>query len=133
MLDTNGQRPFIAYAPVQTDKTMESMAELKRELTEYLGDNPATDEELEKVKDNATLSLPGRWETSAAVLQDIGQIVTYDLPDDYWDTYAQNVRGLSLEPDQLSGRPGHQARQPGLGGGRRSRKDRIRNSRARMG
>lgn len=112
MLSTRGQRPFIAYAPVQTDKTMESMAELKRELVEYLGDNPATPEELEKVKDNNTLSLPGRWETASAVLSDIGQIVTYDLPDDYWDNYAQNVRDLSLEqindaasavikPDQL--------------------------------
>jgi zinc protease len=97
MLDTKGQRPFIGYAPVQTDKTMESMAELKRELSEFLDARPATDDELEKVKDNATLSLPGRWETSAAVLQDIGQIVTYNLPDDYWNTYASNVRRLSLD------------------------------------
>lgn len=97
ILSTKAQRPFIAYAPVQTDKTMESMAELKRELVEFLGDNPATQEELEKVKDNNTLSLPGRWETASAVLQDIGKIVTYDLPDDYWDTYADKVRGLSLK------------------------------------
>ncbi len=97
LISTKGQRPYIAYAPVQTDKTMESMAEIKRELKEYLGDNPATDEELEKVKNNNTLSLPGRWETASAVLRDIGEIVTYDLPDDYWDTYADNVRNLSLE------------------------------------
>ncbi len=97
VLSTKGQRPYIAYAPVQTDKTMESMAEIKRELVEYLGDNPATDEELSKVKDNNTLSLPGRWETANAVLRDIGEIVAYDLPDDYWDTYADNVRNLSLE------------------------------------
>ena len=97
MLDTKGQRPFIAYAPVQTDKTMESMAEIKRELTEYLGDNPATEEEIDKVKNNNTLSLPGRWETAAAVLRDIGEIVTYDLPDDYWDTYADKVRNISGE------------------------------------
>ena len=97
MLDTEGQRPFIAYAPVQTDKTMESMAELKRELVEFLGDNPASDEELAKVKDNNTLSLPGRWETASAVLSDIGAIVTYGLEDDYWNTYAQNVRDLSLD------------------------------------
>ncbi|MEE8078137.1 MAG: insulinase family protein, partial [Pseudomonadales bacterium] len=95
LLDTKGQRPFIAYAPVQTDKTMESMAEVKRELVEYLGDNPATDEEIDKVKSNNTLSLPGRWETAAAVLRDISEIVTYDLPDDYWDTYADNVRNVS--------------------------------------
>ena len=97
LLDTKAQRPFIAYAPVQTDKTMESMAEIKRELTEYLGDNPATEEEIDKVKSNNTLSLPGRWETAAAVLRDIGEIVTYDLPDDYWDTYADNVRNVSGE------------------------------------
>ncbi len=112
LLDTKGQRPFIAYAPVQTDKTMESMAEIKRELVEYLGDNPATDEEINKVKSNNTLSLPGRWETAAAVLRDIGEIVNYDLPDDYWDTYADNVRNVSagqiaeaadavIKPDKL--------------------------------
>jgi len=82
---------------VQTDKTMESMAEIKRELVEYLSDNPATDEELSKVKSNNTLSLPGRWETANAVLRDIGIIVAYDLPDDYWDTYVANVRGVTLD------------------------------------
>ena len=95
LLATAGQRPFIAYAPVQTDKTMESMAEIKRELVEYLGDNPPTDEEIAKVKSNNTLSLPGRWETANAVLRDISEIVTYNLPDDYWDTYAENVRNVS--------------------------------------
>jgi zinc protease len=97
LMNTKGQRPFIAYAPVQTDKTMESMAEIRRELVEYLGENPATAEELSKVKDNSTLSLPGRWETSNAVLRDISEIVTYDLPDNYWDTYADSVRDLSQE------------------------------------
>jgi zinc protease len=97
VLSTKGQRPYIAYAPVQTDKTMESMAEIKRELVEYLGSNPATDEELSKVQSNNTLSLPGRWETANAVLRDISVIVAYDLPDDYWDTYVANIRNVTLE------------------------------------
>lgn len=97
LLDTRGQRPFIVYAPVQTDKTMESIAEIRRELTEYLGDSPATEEEMDKVKANNTLSLPGRWETGAAVLRDIGEIVSFDLPDNYWDTYASSVRNLTTE------------------------------------
>jgi zinc protease len=87
----------MAYAPVQTDKTMESMAELRRELGEYLRQHPPTADELNKVKDNNTLSLPGRWETANAVLRDIGEIVTFELPDNYWDTYAERVRGLSLD------------------------------------
>jgi zinc protease len=97
VLSTKGQRPYIAYAPVQTDKTMESMAEIKRELVEYLGDNPATGEELSKVQSKNTLSLPGRWETANAILRDISVIVAYDLPDDYWDTYVSNVRNVTLE------------------------------------
>jgi len=97
MLDTRGQRPFIVYAPVQTDKTMESIAEIRRELNEYLGDRPATGAELDKVKDANTLSLPGRWESGGAVLGDLASLVTYDLPDDYWDDYADEVRGLSLD------------------------------------
>lgn len=96
LIDTRAQRPFLAYAPVQTDKTAESMAELRRELVEYLGDSPPTDDELQKVKDNNTLSLPGRWETGSAVLEDIGQIVTYDLPDDFWDNYVDTVRNVDL-------------------------------------
>jgi zinc protease len=97
LLSAKGPRPFIAYAPVQTDKTMESMVELKRELTEYLSNNPPTEDELERVVASSTLSLPGRWETASAVLEDIAEIVTYDLPDDYWDTYAGRVRNLSVD------------------------------------
>ena len=97
LISTKGQRLFITYAPVQTDKTVESIAEIKRELVEYLSGKPATNEELSKVKDNNTFSLPGRWETANAVLRDIEEIVTYDLPDNYWDTYAGNVRSLSLD------------------------------------
>jgi zinc protease len=100
LVDTRGQRPFIVYAPVQTDKTRESIAEIRRELNEYLGDNPATPEEIEKVKANNTLSLPGRWETAAAVLRDIGEIVDFGLADNYWDTYADSVRSLS--PEEVS-------------------------------
>ena len=97
LLPAKGPRPFIAYAPVQTDKTMESMAELKRELTEYVGANPPTEDELQRVIASSTLSLPGRWETASAVLGDIAELVTYDLPDDYWDTYADRVRTLTTD------------------------------------
>ena len=95
LLQTKGQRPFIAYAPVQTDKTAESIIEIKQELLEFLTTNPVTEDELQKVKDNNTLSLPGRWETVRAISSDLSQIITYGLPDDYWDTYTNKVRNLS--------------------------------------
>ncbi|MEM9208036.1 MAG: insulinase family protein, partial [Pseudomonadota bacterium] len=64
---------------------------------EYLGGNPATEDELNKIKDNNTLSLAGRWESGGAVLSDIAQIVTNELPDDYWDSYVDTVRNVTLD------------------------------------
>jgi len=45
-----GQRPFIAYAPVQTDKTRESLVELNKELRGIRGEQPITDEALKKAQ-----------------------------------------------------------------------------------
>jgi zinc protease len=97
LLSAEGPRLFIAYAPVQTDKTGESMKEIGLELRGFLNEQPPTEAELTKVKRAQTLSLPGRWETASAVLGDIAEIVTYDLPDDYWDTYPVQVRNLTVE------------------------------------
>ena len=96
--DAAGQRPFIILAPVQTDRTAESMAEIDKEIGSIRsgGDRPPTAEELARVKDQQTLTLPGRWETNRAVMADLVQMVRFGLPDDYWATYASSVRGLSL-------------------------------------
>jgi zinc protease len=91
-----GERPFIAYAPVQTDKTKESMAEIGKELREMLGEKPATAEELAKVQNSQTLELPGSWETMDAVARSIGDIIQYGLPEDYFQTYPDKVRALTL-------------------------------------
>lgn len=96
VIDARGQRPFIVNAPVQTDKTKESMQEILGELTGIRESRPVTSDELGKAKDLRTLTLPGRWETNAAVSQDIVSMVRYDLPDDYYDTYAANVRALDI-------------------------------------
>ena len=95
--NAKGQRPFIAYAPVQTDKTKESMIEIRKELAGIVGGMPVTAEELDTAKASRTLSLPGRWETSAAVLGDLSEVVEYGLPDDYWDRYAGAMNAVSAE------------------------------------
>ena len=98
LIDAAGQRPFFVFAPVQTDRTAESMAEIDKETSSIRsgGDRPPTAEELARVKDQRTLTLPGRWETNRAVMADLVQMVRFGLPDDYWATYASSVRGLSL-------------------------------------
>ena len=93
--DARGQRPFIAYAPVQTDKTKESMIEVDRELRGILGPKPVTADELSKAQANLTLTLPGNWETMDAVLGSLEQMVSFGLDDRYFETYAQRVRSLT--------------------------------------
>ena len=90
------QRPYFAYAPVQSDKTKETMIELKKELSDIMEKRPATQDELSKVQNSLTLQLPGRWETIDAVIGSISSLVNYDLPDNYYDTYPQKIRELSL-------------------------------------
>ncbi|MDB6017918.1 MAG: peptidase domain protein [Pedosphaera sp.] len=112
MSAARGQRPFIAYAPVQTDKTKESMVELDKELHGILGSRPITEDELGTAQKNKTLKLPGTWETNDKVSDSISEIVRFGLPEDYFTTYPDKVRSLSVDdlmkaaikvvhPDQL--------------------------------
>jgi zinc protease len=89
-----GQRPFIAFAPVQTDKTKESMTEMNKEFRGILGDKPLTAEELANIQANETLSLPGSRETVDEVGASIVDLIHFGLPDDYYETFAGKVRAL---------------------------------------
>ena len=94
--DARSQRPFYAIAPVQTDKTKESLAEINKELRGILSEKPPTAEELAKVQANETLSLPGSRETMSEVANSIETLVEYGLPDDYYEKYAGRVRALQI-------------------------------------
>ena len=97
IVDAAAQRPFIISAPVQTDKTADSVAELRRELRGYLSDAPGTNEELARVRDSNTRSLPGRWETIGAVSGSLAELVRFEFPDDYWNTFAARTNALELD------------------------------------
>ncbi len=94
LFGARGQRPFIAFAPVQTDKTKESMVEMTKEFHGIRGEHPLSADELARIQANETLSLPGSRETLEAVGQSIIDLVQFGLPDDYYETYAGKVRAL---------------------------------------
>ena len=95
ILDARGQRPFITLAWVQSDKTKESMAEIRKEFRDVLGPRPFTATELKDIQANETLRLPGSYETMAAVGTSLCNIVQFGLPDDYYETYPRKVRSLT--------------------------------------
>ncbi|MEO1311379.1 MAG: pitrilysin family protein, partial [Pseudomonadota bacterium] len=78
-----GQRPWLVYAPVQTDKTAASLSEIVKEVEGYLGDNPATADELRLVTLDAIRSLPGSFETAGNVLGSLTTSGRYGRPLDY--------------------------------------------------
>ncbi len=96
IVDTQAQRPFLAIAPVQADKTAEAMVEIKRELDDFVAGRPPTAKEVATSKNGSTLTLPGRWETSRSVARDIAALVRFHLPDDYWSRYAELVARLTV-------------------------------------
>ncbi|MGI9107415.1 MAG: M16 family metallopeptidase [Pyrinomonadaceae bacterium] len=90
-----GQRPFIVIAPVQTDKTKESMIEVARELRGVAGERPLAGEEYASIMRNMTLRLPGRFETLNALEGAAIEMINYNLPADYWSRYGGSVRALT--------------------------------------
>jgi zinc protease len=98
--DAAGQRPFVVMAPVQTDRTAESLTEIRDEIMAIRGPRPVTDDEMAWAVDNLALSLPGNWETIGAVSGSLSEIVRFGLPDDYFETYAGKIR--SVTPEQAS-------------------------------
>lgn len=97
LLGARGQRPFIVYSSVQSDKTKETIIEFYKELSEIVSAKPVTEEEFSKNQMNQILELPGLWETAGAVLGSVTGIVNYKLDDDYYSVYAQRIKQLKLE------------------------------------
>jgi zinc protease len=94
VLGARFQRPFLAFSPVQTDKTKESLIEMNKELRAILSDRPVTPEELARTQANETLSLPGSRETLDAVGVSVTTILDSRWPDDYYNTMSGKIRAL---------------------------------------
>lgn len=112
VVGARAQRLYFAYAPVQADKTKETLIELKKEFTDIMAKRPVSLDELAKVQNSMTLTLPGSWETMSAINTTITNIINFGLAEDYYTTYPTKVRSLStadilnvakkvLKPDNL--------------------------------
>jgi predicted Zn-dependent peptidase len=94
--NTKGQRPFLIMAPVQTDKTKESVQEITKEISSFITDKQMTEAEFDKTKQNTVMGMAGMWETNAAVNGSARSLLRYGLSDSYWNDYAKSVQKLSL-------------------------------------
>ncbi|MCL6272140.1 insulinase family protein [Sansalvadorimonas sp. 2012CJ34-2] len=95
-----GQRPYLASASVQADKTSPAVQEILKEYHAFLSSKPATAQEVDFVKRNRIRKLPGSYETNGALLSSISSLVEYDLPENDLYEYADKVEGVSTHDIQ---------------------------------
>jgi zinc protease len=85
--------PYIISAPVQADRTGDSIVALNEQLKGFFGDKGVTAEELDRTIANRINGLPGRFETSEAVLGAMISNDMYGRADDYYVKLADKYRG----------------------------------------
>jgi zinc protease len=97
LLSARGQRPYFSVSPVQTDKTKESLAEVVKEYRNITGGKPIALGELKDMQANDTLSLPGLFESSQQLAQAYQTILSFNLPEDYYNSYTEKAMALTPE------------------------------------
>jgi zinc protease len=100
--EARGPRPFMVYAPVQTDRTADAIRELHGELARFTAADPATADELIRVFRSNAYSLPGRFETAQAVLDSLQTNLRFGRPDDYAASLKQRYEAVGLEQLQAA-------------------------------
>ncbi|BDI60403.1 M16 family metallopeptidase [Qipengyuania nanhaisediminis] len=82
---------------VQADRTGDSVAEMIREVSEFLTTNGVTEEELARNVAAEIGELPGRFETSGAVLSAMQSLALYGRPDNYYETLVTRYRAQTRD------------------------------------
>lgn len=85
--------PFVARAEVVAAKTDSALVEFMKELRAIRDTVPAG--ELEKAKRYLELQLPGEFESTGDIAQQLVPVVLYNLPFDFYDRYVQRIDAVS--------------------------------------
>jgi predicted Zn-dependent peptidase len=84
-------------APVQTNRTGESIAVLKKHFQDFASGKGVTPAELARTVNGSVRELPGSYETAAAVLGQMQEDVLYKRPPDYAETLAARYQALDAK------------------------------------
>ena len=88
---------LLAGGSVQTAVTKEAVQETLREFSDIQDGRPVDQKEFEAAKENLLRQFPAGFETVGQILEQLTQMVVFDLPDDYYRTLSKNIRAVSLE------------------------------------
>ncbi|MDB5702651.1 MAG: insulinase family protein, partial [Sphingomonadales bacterium] len=88
--------PFMISAPVQADRTGDSIAAIIADVKSFLGPKGTTADELERTTNGSIRELPGNFETSDAVLSAMQRIIYLGRPDNFYTTLADRYRKMTV-------------------------------------
>ena len=89
--------PLLLIAPVQSDKTGDSIAAARADIAAFLGDRGVTPDERSRAIRGSILSLPGSFETGADLLGALIRIEQYKRPDDYYTKLPARYRAMTTQ------------------------------------
>lgn len=92
-----GPRAFSVSAPVQSDRTGDSIRRILANIQAFPAEEPVTEEELNRVTEGNIRALPNQFETNGDVLGGILTNERLGRPDDYYETLAGRYRALGAE------------------------------------
>ena len=79
------------------------MREIAKEVNDIFHERPISDAEFQQVRNAQALRLSGRWETLDHVMDSLAELVTFRLPDDYFQMAAQRAASVTcLEARQAA-------------------------------
>lgn len=90
-----GPRSFTISAPVQADRTGDTISTIRSMVAAFPANSPVTKEERQRVVEGSINGLPNRFETNANVLGAIETNALLDRPDDYYEQLPARYRALS--------------------------------------
>ena len=92
-----GPGPFEAGGDIVTAKTDSALIEFMKQLRGIRGERPVTDDELKTAEDNLVQSLPENFASVRAVNGSIAGLYLENLPQDYFQHYAANIRAITKD------------------------------------
>jgi zinc protease len=92
-----GPGPFAAGGEIQTISTKEAVQEFMKELEGVRGSRPITERELEISKQGFIRSFPAGFETVGSISNQLANLVTYGLPDQYFNDYISNINKVTID------------------------------------
>lgn len=90
-----GAGPFVASTAVESDITADAAREVLSEI-DRIRAAPVSADELSLATSYLGGVFPIKYETTDAIARALAALVAYDLPRDYFDTYRDAVRAVSI-------------------------------------